>query len=89
MDLFRKAMGPVNRALEDVGWKKTNIHEIVFLGGSTIIPKDSITLGRTFLMGRSQNSINPDEVFAYGVVVQGLLVKMVKKQKSEVCKKCP
>jgi heat shock protein 5 len=38
-DLFKKTMGPVNIALEDSGFKKNDIHEIVLVGGSTRIPK--------------------------------------------------
>uniref|UniRef100_A0A2N9J8Y3 Uncharacterized protein n=1 Tax=Fagus sylvatica TaxID=28930 RepID=A0A2N9J8Y3_FAGSY len=39
MDLFKKTMGPVKKALEDAGLKKTDIHEIVLVGGSIRIPK--------------------------------------------------
>jgi heat shock protein 5 len=35
----KKTMGPVNIALEDSGFKKNDIHEIVLVGGSTRIPK--------------------------------------------------
>jgi len=38
-DLFKKTLGPVNTALEDSGLKKTEIDEIVLVGGSTRIPK--------------------------------------------------
>ena len=34
-DLFRKTMGPVKKAMEDAGLQKTDIHEIVLVGGST------------------------------------------------------
>lgn len=39
MDLFKKTMGPVKQALKDAGLKKTEINEIVLVGGSTRIPK--------------------------------------------------
>ena len=38
-DLFKNTMGPVNQALEDSGFKKNQIDEIVLVGGSTRIPK--------------------------------------------------
>ncbi len=39
IDLFRKTMGPVKKALEDAGMKKSDLDEIVLVGGSTRIPK--------------------------------------------------
>ncbi|CAK9167546.1 unnamed protein product [Ilex paraguariensis] len=35
MDLIKKTMGPAKKALEDAGLNKTDIHEIVLVGGST------------------------------------------------------
>jgi molecular chaperone DnaK (HSP70) len=31
-DLFRKTMGPVKKAMDDVGLQKMEIHEIVLVG---------------------------------------------------------
>ena len=39
IDLFRKTMAPVKKALDDASMKKTDIDEIVLVGGSTRIPK--------------------------------------------------
>ena len=47
-DLFRKTMGPVKRALEDAGLKKSEIDEIVLVGGSTRIPKVQAMLKEFF-----------------------------------------
>jgi heat shock protein 5 len=38
-DLFRKTMGPMRKAMEDANMEKSDIHEIVLVGGSTRIPK--------------------------------------------------
>ena len=38
-DLFKNTLGPVKQVLEDSGLKKTQIDEIVLVGGSTRIPK--------------------------------------------------
>jgi len=38
-DLFKKTLGPMQTALDDSGLKKTNIDEIVLVGGSSRIPK--------------------------------------------------
>ncbi len=51
--------------------KKTDIHEVVLVGGSTRIPKVR-ELIRDFFDGKEPNSgINPDEAVAYGAAVQG------------------
>jgi len=39
MDLFKKTMDPVEKVMNDSGLKKTDIHEVVLVGGSTRIPK--------------------------------------------------
>jgi heat shock protein 5 len=51
--------------------KKSDIHEIVLVGGSTLIPKDQ-QLIKDFFNGKEPNrGINPDEAVAYGAAVQG------------------
>lgn len=51
--------------------KKTDIHEVVLVGGSTRIPKVR-QLIKDFFDGKEPNSgINPDEAVAYGAAVQG------------------
>jgi len=70
-DLFRKTLKPVNQVLKDAGLKKTDIHEIVLVGGSTRIPKVQ-QLIKDFFNGKEPNrGINPDEAVAYGAAVQG------------------
>ena len=39
MDLFRKCLDPVEKVLKDSKISKSEIHEIVLVGGSTRIPK--------------------------------------------------
>ncbi len=68
-DLFKKTMGPVQQALEDAGFKKSDIDEIVMVGGSTRIPKIQ-QLIKDFFNGKEPNrGINPDEAIAYGAAV--------------------
>jgi heat shock protein 5 len=70
-DLFRKTLKPVGQVLKDAGLKKTDIHEIVLVGGSTRIPKVQ-QLIKDFFNGKEPNrGINPDEAVAYGAAVQG------------------
>jgi len=70
-DLFKKTLKPVQQVLEDSGLKKSDIHEIVLVGGSTRIPKVQELL-KDFFNGKEPNrGINPDEAVAYGAAVQG------------------
>ncbi|KAG5387387.1 hypothetical protein IGI04_038857 [Brassica rapa subsp. trilocularis] len=71
MDLFKKTMEPVKKALKDAGLKKSEIDEIVLVGGSTRIPKVQEML-KDFFDGKEPNKgTNPDEAVAYGAAVQG------------------
>ncbi|GFR49496.1 hypothetical protein Agub_g11414 [Astrephomene gubernaculifera] len=71
MDLFKKTMGPVKKAMDDANLKKSEIDEIVLVGGSTRIPKVQELL-KEFFEGKEPNKgVNPDEAVAYGAAVQG------------------
>lgn len=70
-DLFKKTLGPVQIALDDAGFKKNQVDEVVLVGGSTRIPKVQ-QLIKDFFNGKEPNrGINPDEAIAYGAAVQG------------------
>ena len=71
MDLFKKTMAPVEKVMEDSGFKKSEIAEVVLVGGSTRIPKVQ-TLIKDYFNGKEPNKgINPVEAVAYGAAVQG------------------
>jgi len=71
MDLFKSTIKPVKQVLDDSGLKKSEIDEIVLVGGSTRIPKVQ-TLVKEFFGGKEPSrGINPDEAVAYGAAVQG------------------
>jgi len=71
MDLFKKTLVPVQTALDDANKKKSEIDEIVMVGGSTRIPKIQ-ELIKEFFNGKEPNRyINPDEAVAYGAAIQG------------------
>ena len=73
-DLFRKTMEPVEKVLKDAKMSKSQVHEIVLVGGSTRIPKVQQLL-RDFFNGKELNqSINPDEAVAYGATVQAAIL---------------
>jgi len=69
-DLFKKTLKPVATVLKDAGMKKSEVDEIVLVGGSTRIPKVQ-KLVSDFFGGRQPNrGINPDEAVAFGAAVQ-------------------
>merc|ERR1712195_292978 len=71
MDLFKKTLGPVKKVMEDASFKKSQLDEIVMVGGSTRIPKVQ-QLIKDYFNGKEPNKgINPDEAVAYGAAVQG------------------
>ena len=70
-DLFKNTLKPVDIVLSDAGLKKTEVDEIVLVGGSTRIPKVQSLL-KDYFDGKEPNKgINPDEAVAYGAAVQG------------------
>merc|ERR1712194_566360 len=70
-DLFKNTLGPVKQVMDDAGMKKSEVDEVVLVGGSTRIPKVQ-QLIKDFFNGKEPNrGINPDEAVAYGAAVQG------------------
>merc|ERR1712187_80802 len=65
-DLFKKTMGPVSRVMEDADLSKSEIDEIVLVGGSTRIPKVQQLLKDFFDGKEPSRGVNPDEAVAYG-----------------------
>lgn len=74
-DLFHLAMDVVEKALKDAGMVKTDIHEIVLVGGSTRIPKMQKMLEFFFDGKELFKSINPDEAIAYGAAIQAAILQ--------------
>ena len=73
-DLFRSTLDPVEKVLRDSKIDKSNVHEIVLVGGSTRIPR-IVKLVSDFFNGKEPNkSINPDEAVAYGAAVQAAIL---------------
>merc|ERR1711881_782515 len=69
-DLFQKTLKPVNDVLSASKMSKSQIDEVVLVGGSTRIPKVQ-QLIKDFFNGKEPNrGINPDEAVAFGAAVQ-------------------
>lgn len=73
-DLFRGTLEPVEKALRDAKMDKTQINELVLVGGSTRIPKVQKILEEFFNGKKLNKSINPDEAVAYGAAVQAAIL---------------
>ena len=73
-DLFRQCLDPVSKALNDAKMDKSQIHDIVLVGGSTRIPKVQRLLQDYFHGKELNRSINPDEAVAYGAAVQAAVL---------------
>ena len=80
-DLFRKTMKPVEQVLQDAKMSKSQIQEIVLVGGSTRVPKIQELLKDYFGGKELCKSINPDECVAYGAAVQAAILTGVKDDK--------
>merc|ERR1712023_384232 len=74
MDLFRKCMEPVEKVIRDAKMDKSQIHDVVLVGGSTRIPKVQQLLQDFFNGKELCKSINPDEAVAYGAAVQAAIL---------------
>jgi len=70
-DLFKKTLGPVQKVMEDADMDKSEVDEIVLVGGSTRIPKVQQLLKDYFGGKEPSKGVNPDEAVAYGAAVQG------------------
>ncbi|PHH66649.1 hypothetical protein CDD81_6486 [Ophiocordyceps australis] len=73
-DLFRSTIQPVDRVLTDAKIDKSQVHEIVLVGGSTRIPRIQKLITDYFNGKEPNKSINPDEAVAYGAAVQAAIL---------------
>jgi molecular chaperone DnaK len=68
--LVKRSMSPVKKALDDAGLKKSDIDEIILVGGSTRIPIIQEEVEK-FFGKKPSKGVNPDEVVAIGAAIQG------------------
>jgi len=71
---FKDTIPPVNNVLKDSGIAKSQVHDIVLVGGSTRIPKIIQLITECFNGKEPNRSINPDEAVAYGAAVQAAIL---------------
>jgi L1 cell adhesion molecule like protein len=63
-------VAPLDGLLKDAKMSKSDIHEIVMVGGSTRVPKIRQLVSDYFNGKKLNDSVNPDEAVAYGAAVQ-------------------
>ena len=69
-DLVKRTLKPCEDALKDAGLSKSDIDEVILVGGSTRIPRIQQAVEEFF--GKKPNKgVNPDEVVAVGAAIQG------------------
>ena len=69
-DLVRRSMLPCEKALKDAGLSKSDIDEVILVGGSTRIPIIQEEVEK-FFGKKPSKGVNPDEVVAIGAAIQG------------------
>jgi heat shock protein 1/8 len=67
---FNRSMEPISKVLSDAKVSKTDVDEIVLVGGTTRIPKIQELLSNYFNGKTLNKSLNPDEAVAIGAAIQ-------------------
>ncbi len=74
-DLIDETLTHIDTAMKDADLSKSDINEIIMVGGSTRIPKVQQVVSDYFDGKQLNKSVNPDEVVAAGAAIQGGVLK--------------
>jgi L1 cell adhesion molecule like protein len=74
-ELFRSTMNPVAQVLRDANMSKSDVTDIVLVGGSSRIPRIQQLLQDFFNGKQPCRGVDPDEAVAYGAAVQAAIIK--------------
>ena len=69
-DLVKRSMSPVSAALKDADLSKSDIDDVILVGGSTRMPRIQEEVEK-FFGKKPSKGVNPDEVVAIGAAIQG------------------
>jgi L1 cell adhesion molecule like protein len=81
--VFRRTIAPLDGLLRDAKMSKTDIDEIVMVGGSTRIPRIRQLVTEYFNGKKLNDSVNPDEAVAYGAAVQAHILSGGQSKKTD------
>jgi len=73
-DLLARTKGPMEKALKDAGLSRSQIDEVILVGGMTRMPKVQ-EIVKEFFGKEPHKGVNPDEVVAMGAAIQGGVLK--------------
>jgi heat shock protein 1/8 len=74
---FKRCLDPLDLVLSDAKMSKSDIHDVVLVGGTTRVPKIQEMLSAYFNGKELCRNINPDEAVAYGAAVQAAILSGV------------
>merc|ERR1719384_3103029 len=69
-----RTVGPCKNCMKDADISKSDIHEVILVGGMTRMPKVQETVEK-FFNKKPNRSVNPDEAVAMGAAIQGGVLK--------------
>ena len=69
-DLVQRTVKPCEAAMKDAGLKKSDIDEVILVGGQTRMPKVQEVV-KDYFGKDPHKGVNPDEVVALGAAIQG------------------
>ena len=72
--LIERSLEPCRKCLTDAGLSKTDVQEVLLVGGMTRMPRVQEVVEDMFSKKPSKN-VNPDEVVAMGAAIQGGVLK--------------
>ena len=69
-DLYQRTLSPCKNCMNDAGLNKSDIAELVLVGGMTRSPR-VVEIAKEFIGKTPHQGVNPDEVVAVGAAIQG------------------
>ncbi len=72
-DLIQETLSYCDQALKDNGLEKSEISEVILVGGQTHMPKVQEAV-KNFFIKEPRKDINPDEAVALGAAIQGAVI---------------
>eukprot|EP01121_Diplochlamys_sp_Union-15-3_P009956 TRINITY_DN2740_c0_g1_i1.p1 TRINITY_DN2740_c0_g1~~TRINITY_DN2740_c0_g1_i1.p1 ORF type:complete len:544 (-),score=117.22 TRINITY_DN2740_c0_g1_i1:65-1666(-) len=70
-DLFKKCLAPLDQVFSNVKIDKSQVEEIILIGGSTNIPKIQSDLSNYFSGKKLSKTVSPEQAVAMGAATQG------------------